>query len=522
MRRMVLTAMLSVGLLAGLATADADGPTPADHPTTILVRFATGASGPTHARALGIASARVTRQHAIVPGLASVAVDMDAELACALMERMPGVLYAEPDVLADPASLSVPNDPRLDEQWPLRNTGQRVDGRTGTPGADINTALLWGRSSGGAGVVVAVMDTGIDTTHPDLADSLWTNPGEIPANGLDDDHNGFIDDAHGWNFVADNERVQSTVGHGTHVAGIIAARRDNAQGISGVAWGATIMPVRVIGSGPVRSSTIIAALQYAMANGARVVNMSLTLRQRSQALRDALDEAGRRGVVVVVSAGNAGRRIDSLPIYPASYQLDNLIAVAATNQHDRLANFSNYGPSTVDLAAPGTSVLSTWPGGSYRPLDGTSMSAPHVAGVAAILLADHPGWTPRQVRDRIVNTARSVDALRDRVIGRGVLDAAASVMRLRRPPPPTLAHLGNGYILISWLDDSPYESHFVIQRQRFVDGRWIRRWRIALPDADTTQLVHRRAQDRWRFRVRAVNEVHASRWSRWRVINTRD
>lgn len=505
--------------------AQGHDPDEADALVHILVRFAPGSSGVTQHRALGIASARTVAQYHLVPGLASVRVDLDAELACALIERMPGVLYAEPDYLVELTDTDEPttDDPYFPRQWGLNNTGQAVLGLLGMPGADMRGASVWGRTDGGRDVVVAVIDTGIDWTHPDLDDNIWTNPNEIPGNGIDDDANGFVDDVRGWDFVGRDANPRSSNGHGTHVAGIIAAERDNGIGIAGVAWRAKIMPVRVIGSGRVRVSTVIAGLQYAADNGARVVNMSLFLASRSQAMHDALNELDRLGIVVVVSAGNNGRNLDRSPLYPASYQVDNVIAVAALTSRDRFAGFSNYGPSSVHVAAPGTRVLSTWPNRSYRYLDGTSMAAPHVAGVAALLIAEHPGWTPTQVRNRIVNTARRIDRFDRFVIGGGVLDTVASVLRPtrpRRPGRPRLLHLGDGRILIIWRDNSDNETTFEVQRQRFVDGRWQRRRKIATLDADTTELVHRRALDRWRFRVRAVNAVGGSRWSRWRPINT--
>ncbi len=294
-------------------------------------------------------------------------------------------------------------------QWPLENT-------SGTPDADIDATDAWDITTG-SGVVVAVLDSGIDQTHPDLAGTVWVNPDEIPGNGLDDDSNGFEDDVNGWDFFSnDNDPMdEGGGGHGTFVSGIIGAPI-NGVGIAGVAPDATIMPVRVCGSNGCFDSDVIAGLAYAAANGAHVANLSLG-RETGDQLIDDIFESGfsdaiGAGLSVVAAAGNFGGNNDDpqssvfgTPSIPASFPLSGLLSVAMTDEFDALDTFSNFGATTVDLAAPGVSIYSSLPPASspsgYGFGDGTSFAAPHVAGVAALVLSEDPCLTPNQVEARI-------------------------------------------------------------------------------------------------------------------------
>ena len=243
-------------------------------------------------------------------------------------------------------------------------------------------------------MVVAVIDSGMQLNHGDLAGNLWTNPGEIAGNGIDDDDDGYVDDVHGWDFVGDDNLPNDDFGHGTHVAGTLAAVGNNGIGVVGVAYSSRIMPLRVLdGSGQGYVSDAVRAIDFATRHGVRVSNNSWGYTgAASQVLYDAIQAAGAAGQLVVTAAGNSSADIDAIPEYPAAYDLPNIISVAATTQDDHLAVFSNYGAAGVDVAAPGEHILSTLPGG-YGFADGTSMASPHVAGVAALLLAAHPTWT---------------------------------------------------------------------------------------------------------------------------------
>ena len=272
------------------------------------------------------------------------------------LEDHPGVRYVEPNrgFRASAAISTVPRDQLFRRQWALSTAGG-----LGAPGA------WW--TSRGSGAVIALLDTGIDTSHPDLAGNLWTNPAEVPGNGADDEGNGYADDTHGANVLAGTGDVNDAQGHGTAMAGAAAAAA-NAVGVSGVAPEARIMPVKVLGdNGSGNSASVIAGIHYAVRNGADVINLSLNGPDRSLALEEALQAARAAGVVVVAAAGNDRGNRDQVPSYPANAPGAAVIAVAAGSPDGGLASFSGYGRS-VPLAAPGQDVLSTAPAGSTQLL----------------------------------------------------------------------------------------------------------------------------------------------------------
>ncbi|CAM2007584.1 DUF5719 family protein [Acanthopleuribacter pedis] len=265
------------------------------------------------------------------------------------------------------------NDPLVDQQWPLRNHGKPLQPGAGAPlaSAHIDLAGAWQQQSGSDTVIVAVLDTGIDYEHPDLAANMWHNSGEIPGNQIDDDQNGFVDDVHGHNFAArffsDDTLPRDLIGHGTHVAGTIGAVSDNGVGISGVNRNVSLMACRVFDDSGYTDDFILSqGIEYAVANGARIINASLGGPSPGAALETAVRNAADAGVLFVASAGNAGfylgSRFSEVSAYPAQFDLPNILTVAATDNTDQLAPYSNFGESAVDLAAPGSAVLSTLPG----------------------------------------------------------------------------------------------------------------------------------------------------------------
>jgi len=274
-----------------------------------------------------------------------------------------GIAYVQPNYIYRAAL--VPNDPRFNEYWALKNTGQAVNGgAAGTSGADMAVEKAWGVNTDCSTITVAVIDTGVDYNHPDLATNIWSNAGEIAGNGIDDDANGFVDDIRGWDFVQGDNDPMDFAHHGTHVAGTIGASGNNGTGGTGVCWKSTIMPLRVLGStGSGTTADIIAAIDYATTNGAKVINMSLGGPGgfAGDLTDQAIARANAAGVLVVIAAGNDGTDNDITPAYPAAYTQPNIIAVAATTQSDALASFSNFGVISVDIGAPGTSILSTVP-----------------------------------------------------------------------------------------------------------------------------------------------------------------
>ena len=290
--------------------------------------------------------------------------DMTVAQAVALYRSDPDVIYAEPNYRY--RLQAIPNDTDMPHLWGLINTGQTVNGLAGTADADMDADLAWDLETGHAGVVVAVVDSGIDAAHPDLAANVWTNPHEI-ENGLDDDGNGYIDDIMGWDFVENDNRPVDSHGHGTHVAGIIGAVGDNDTGVAGVNWQVSIMPLRFITAAEYGTTAdAIEAIEYADANGADIINLSWGGPSYSQALKDAIDAAD---ALVVCAAGNDGRELDTSPVYPASYDSANILSVSASDADDHPAAFTNFSDGLADVAAPGTNIFSTVPDRQTRLSD---------------------------------------------------------------------------------------------------------------------------------------------------------
>lgn len=343
--------------------------------------------------------------------------DNDVAAAVSACEGNAAVEYAEPNYIYNASE--IPSDPRFDELWAMQNAND----------ADIDAVEAWDTQTGSADVLVAIIDTGVDYTHSDLGANMWRNPGESGEgrenNGVDDDGNGFVDDVFGWDFAGNDSDPRDDNGHGTHVAGTIAAAGNNGVGVVGVNWQASIMALKFLSSnGSGSAADAIEAIMYAANNGARVMNNSWGGGGFSRALQDAIEFARDRNSLFVAAAGNDGRDNDSRPTYPANYDVDNVVSVAASDRNDRLASFSNFGAKTVDLAAPGADILSTMPNDEYRSLNGTSMATPHVAGVAALVLAQHRNLNYRQVAVRVVGSTDAGAAYENTTGSGGRLNAA--------------------------------------------------------------------------------------------------
>ncbi|MCC5631673.1 S8 family serine peptidase [Nostoc sphaeroides CHAB 2801] len=274
-------------------------------------------------------------------------------------------------------------------------------------GADLVKAPeVWAQGYTGKGVVVAVVDTGVDYNHEDLKNNIWTNTKEIAGNGIDDDGNGYIDDNYGWNFSDKNNNTLDNNGHGTHVSGTIAGENNN-YGVTGIAYNAKIMPVKVLDSSGAGSySSISKGIRYAVDNGANVINLSLGGTSSNRTLESAINYASSKGVIVVMAAGNNG---DSSPAYPARYASKSGIAVGAVDKNNNLADFSNRsGTNEISyVTAPGVEVYSSVPNNQYATYSGTSMAAPHVAGIVALMLSANPNLTDAQVRQIVTETAEN-------------------------------------------------------------------------------------------------------------------
>lgn len=381
-------------------------------------------------------------------------------LAAALCAAMMAGSAALPAYAAGPSRESVPYaDSYASYQWAFLNTGElrlvpshtaAVDAAiTGSPALsadgtvrsleeiDMNIVPAWKKydaKSGKRQVIVALIDTGVDITHPELSGSIWTNTGEIPGDGIDNDGNGYIDDVYGWNFYDNNAQVFTGVddNHGTHSAGTIAAAR-NGIGTVGICDPAyvKIMVIKTLGtsSGVGTVSNVVKAIRYAQANGASICNLSFGTMKYSEELYQAIKDSE---MLFIVAAGNGdasgnGYSIDEQPMYPASFELDNIISVANLRFDGQLDRASNYGVRSVDLAAPGNYILSTITGNDYAYMSGTSMAAPMVTGTAAMLYSCDASLSLMDVRNRILQSARPLESLSGKVATGGMLDAGAAM-----------------------------------------------------------------------------------------------
>ena len=310
---------------------------------------------------------------------------------------------------ASAARTGSPNDRAFATQWQLN--GDRAMG----------ARSAWGVSTGGD-VIVAVLDTGAQLDHPDLAANLWTNVDEVAGNGIDDDANGFVDDVHGYDFAGKDGEPSDANGHGTAIAGVIGARGNNGLGVTGVAWRAKLMIVQVLGANGSGSVYNVAkGVRYATANGADVINLSMAGPDTAPELEAAIADAHAAGVVVVAAAGNTGADLDAKPAYPASSP--NVIGVASTDDTGRLAPGSSFGAATVELAAPGENIVSTALGSRYETRSGTSQAAAHVAGTLALMAAAAPAASAETLRTRLLGGARA----KGLPVANGALDAAAAL-----------------------------------------------------------------------------------------------
>lgn len=412
----------------------------------VLVRLRPGIALSTIERLASANNDRIEDEIESVEGLIAID-DLDnadaAEVARQYADMSEVVEYAEPNfrIELDPlrsveevqpldrtsAPEGAPDDPMFGEQWALNNDGSNG----GKEKADIDALKAWLLTQGSEEVVVAVLDSGVDYTHPDLVTNMWFRPDNIPA--YYDDELGTVNDEHGFNSVENASDPMDDNGHGTHCAGIIGAEGNNATGIAGINWKVEIMPLKFIGRGGFGSTkNAIEAINYAVDRkkagvNVRVINASWGSTLYSKALEDAIRAAGEQGILFVAAAGNNSTDNDRRPHYPSNYDLPNVISVAALDRSDSLASFSNFGANTVHIAAPGKDILSTWLNDAYREASGTSMATPQVAGVAALIVATNPKINVEALRKQLLSSVDTLDVLKDKVKSGGRLNAGKAL-----------------------------------------------------------------------------------------------
>jgi subtilisin-like proprotein convertase family protein len=360
--------------------------------------------------------------------------------AAATSDAVAELSSIEPNALKQ--TLRVPNDPRLTDQYSYVNIGQNIQGAPGITDADIDADIAWDTSIGSPNTIVAIIDTGIDLTHPDLITNLWVNPGEIAGDGIDNDGNGFVDDINGFDFGELDGSPQDVAGHGTAVAGVVGAQGNNGIGVTGVNWEVSLMGMKIADAqGRLSTAAIVGAHDYLTMMRGRGFNIVVSNNsygafapefyldtEGSQAERAAIERWLASGGIFVAAAGNSGTDNDSeLSNYPASYNIPGVISVAASDNRDGIAGFSAFGAETVDLAAPGVAVLTTFVGGTYGFINGTSFSAPTVAGAVALLKTIKPNASAVEVREALINSADQLPAFQGRTRSGGRLNLARAI-----------------------------------------------------------------------------------------------
>lgn len=493
----------------------------------LLVKFKSGVVTSSSLRVHKALGASILKGYTIVPELRHVQLPKGLSVQDAIQQYMsdPNVEYAEPNYMRC-ASVK-PNDTYFRDQWALLNTGKYANG---TRGADIKVTKAWDIFRGNSSVIVAVLDSGIDYTHEDLAGNIWKNPGETNcSDGIDNDNNGFADDCKGWNFVDNNNDPMDDFGHGTHVAGIIGAVGNNHVGTTGVMWDVQLMPVKIYDAtttlsgncNSVFASDEIAGIQYAVNNGARVINASFHGEGYCISEMNAISNADAHQVLFVAAAGNESNNNDLAPAYPASYNLPNIISVAATDQDDRRVPFSNFGLNSVHVAAPGVYIWSTVPTwwsefsgyGILEYMEGTSMAAPHVAGLAGLLFGYYDGYYNTlfdhyQVRQTILNYADKKPTLEGWIQTGGRINAFRSISSLLAPTNLRVRSASASAIRLKWSDNATGETGYIVERSTDGTNFTVIRTLPANTKCFTDSTVTRSII--YTYRVRAFNDISSS------------
>lgn len=391
------------------------------------------------------------------------------------------------------------NDPLFGKLWGLSNSGQPDSkGQVGTPGIDINATNAWKVQTGSSDVIVAVIDTGINYKSADLKDNMWINEKEKNGKkGVDDDGNGFVDDIYGWNFVKNSSDPLDDQGHGSHCSGTIGAKGNDGKGIVGVAWNTRLMALKFLdsnGSGSLENA--LKAIDYATKNGAKVLSNSWGGGGYSETLKQAIERSHQAGAIFIAAAGNESNNNDASPTYPASYDVPNVVSVAAIDNKGALANFSNYGKSLVHIGAPGVNIFSTTNKG-YDSWSGTSMAAPHVSGVAALMFSQYPEMTNLQVKALMLKTAKTIKGLKNKVKTGGIIDAYAALMQ-NIPAPDMNDPVNWQTVPYQLASEHPYKAETN------------NTWEISIPDAREVSIYFEKFQTEYRYDTLKLYDIEGN------------
>lgn len=512
-------ALTSIPIHAASPSARAElenNPSLAYSSESVLIRFKPEASAANKQQARQLVNGKTMRQFAIVNALEHLQLGpgRSVEKAIETLQRLLFVDFVEPDYVI--RAYMEPDDYYYTEglQWAPDNDGSFYLNLWGPflgtlfpikAGADIDANLAWDITTGSSDVIVAVIDTGVDYNHEDLAGNIWSNTGS--SSGI-----------HGYDFYNDDNNPMDEHGHGTHVAGTICAQGNNQVGVAGVAWQCQIMALRFLGAdGSGYTSDAISAIEYAVENGAKISNNSWGGEPEfSNGLYAAIQSAATIGHLFIAAAGNGGSdgigdNNDSTADYPSSFDLDNIISVASTNANDDLSSFSNYGSSRVDLGAPGEDIVSTYTiAGDYEIASGTSMAAPHVAGVAVLVASMHPEWGYADIKNRILSTTRPLTSLAGKTVTGGVLNALNAVQEpATLPTAPTslsATAVSDTEITLTWEDNSNNEQGFRIER----DSIYLASVGVNVTTYNDSGLT---AENSYDYQVVAYNEVGDSAYT---------
>ncbi len=416
----------------------AKDPTLPHDPYSLLVKFNAKATPAEREALIALVGGQTIQTWPqFIPDVHHITIDVPLDRAMQMLSdvgtAMDLVDYVEPDLFY--RLNATPNDSLYSLLWGMNNTGQNVGGDVGVANNDIDANLAWDLVTGSTTFAVGIADSGIRRTHADLSTNIWTNAGEIAGDRIDNDGNGRIDDTWGWDFWNNDNNPADDNGHGTHTSGTVGARGNNATGVTGVCWTIRLAGLKIgSATGSISVTSAASALDYCRGKGIRLSNHSWGGGGFSSTLNTAISSARTAGHLIIAAAGNGGAdgigdNNNTVPQYPASYSQDNIIAVAATDNDGRLASFSNFGSTSVDLAAPGVTIASTYNSSdtSYVYLNGTSMATPHVTGVAALVWIRNPTFTYLQVRSRLLSTTRANANLSGRCVTGGVVNAYNAV-----------------------------------------------------------------------------------------------